>query len=217
MPIYEYKCPNGHVFELFYGIHEPSPEVCPTCGEGPLRSFYWRPKGVWIWCPSCRSFMHMRGDVPGWWRDVPVDGPLTPWPAWLDEHWDELGIVTSYADLADVYEFLTPESLLTPEGNAEAFAPLPPPGGRVLDCACGTGLLAAGLAARGFTVDASDLSPEMVARARALGVAAEVRAWNDLAFAGAIPDDERREAVDESYRLVVGKLPKKHRPEGWDA
>ena len=41
--------------------------------------------------------------------------------------------------------------------------------------------------------------------------------WNDLAFDGAIPDDELLEAVDESYRLVVGKLPKKHRPEGWDA
>ena len=41
--------------------------------------------------------------------------------------------------------------------------------------------------------------------------------WNDLTFGGAIPDDELREAVDESYRLVVGKLPKKHRPEGWDA
>jgi putative FmdB family regulatory protein len=36
VPIYEYKCPNGHVFELFHGIHEPSPEVCPTCGEGPV-------------------------------------------------------------------------------------------------------------------------------------------------------------------------------------
>ena len=41
--------------------------------------------------------------------------------------------------------------------------------------------------------------------------------WNDLAFGGAIPDDELLEAVDESYRLVVAKLPKKHRPEGWDA
>src|SRR6478735_4964548 len=40
--------------------------------------------------------------------------------------------------------------------------------------------------------------------------------WNDLAFGGAIPDDELLEAVDESYRLVVGKMPKKHRPEGWD-
>jgi predicted DNA-binding protein (MmcQ/YjbR family) len=41
--------------------------------------------------------------------------------------------------------------------------------------------------------------------------------WNDLAFGGSIPDDDLLEAVDESYRLVVGKLPKKHRPEGWDA
>ncbi len=40
--------------------------------------------------------------------------------------------------------------------------------------------------------------------------------WNDLAFGGAIPDDELMEAVDESYRLVVSKLPKKHRPQGWD-
>jgi predicted DNA-binding protein (MmcQ/YjbR family) len=41
--------------------------------------------------------------------------------------------------------------------------------------------------------------------------------WNNLAIGGAIPDDELLEAVDESYELVVGKLAKKHRPEGWDA
>lgn len=29
------------------------------------------------------------------------------------------------------------------------------------------------------------------------------------------PDDEVRDAVDVSYDLVVSKLPKKHRPEGW--
>ena len=40
--------------------------------------------------------------------------------------------------------------------------------------------------------------------------------WNSLAYIG-IPDDELLEAVDESYRLVVGKLPKKVRPQGWDA
>ena len=36
MPIYEYKCPNGHAFEVFHGISEPAPEVCPVCGEGPV-------------------------------------------------------------------------------------------------------------------------------------------------------------------------------------
>ena len=41
--------------------------------------------------------------------------------------------------------------------------------------------------------------------------------WNNLRFNGAIADDEVCEAVDESYVLVVGKLAKKNRPEGWDA
>jgi predicted DNA-binding protein (MmcQ/YjbR family) len=40
--------------------------------------------------------------------------------------------------------------------------------------------------------------------------------WNTLALGGAIPDAEVLEAVDESYALVVAKLPRKHRPEGWD-
>ena len=41
--------------------------------------------------------------------------------------------------------------------------------------------------------------------------------WNTLRVGRAIPDDEIHDAVDESYALVVAKLPKKHRPEGWDA
>jgi putative FmdB family regulatory protein len=36
MPIYEYRCPNGHVFELFQRIGDPQPEVCEACGEGPV-------------------------------------------------------------------------------------------------------------------------------------------------------------------------------------
>jgi predicted DNA-binding protein (MmcQ/YjbR family) len=40
--------------------------------------------------------------------------------------------------------------------------------------------------------------------------------WNDLALAGAIPDEELVEAVEESYRLVVSRLPKRDRPEGWE-
>ena len=41
--------------------------------------------------------------------------------------------------------------------------------------------------------------------------------WNTLTVGGAIPDDEILAAVDDSYALVVSKLPKKHRPDGWDA
>lgn len=40
--------------------------------------------------------------------------------------------------------------------------------------------------------------------------------WNDLALGGAVPDDELFEAVDESYRLVVSRLPARLRPAGWD-
>ncbi|MDP9232634.1 MAG: zinc ribbon domain-containing protein [Actinomycetota bacterium] len=36
MPIYEYRCPNGHVFELFQRMDDPQPKVCEVCGEGPV-------------------------------------------------------------------------------------------------------------------------------------------------------------------------------------
>lgn len=36
MPIYEYRCPNGHTFELFQKMSEAPPEACPTCGVGPV-------------------------------------------------------------------------------------------------------------------------------------------------------------------------------------
>ena len=36
MPIYEYRCPDGHVFELFQRMDDPVPEACPTCGKGPV-------------------------------------------------------------------------------------------------------------------------------------------------------------------------------------
>jgi len=36
VPIYEYKCPKGHVFDLFHGFHDEGPDTCVTCGEGPV-------------------------------------------------------------------------------------------------------------------------------------------------------------------------------------
>jgi SAM-dependent methyltransferase len=77
----------------------------------------------------------------------------------------------AYDTLAEVYEWLVPEPLLTPEGAADAFASVVghlPAGGRILDCAAGTGQLAVGLALRGFNSVASDASPAMVERTRAL-------------------------------------------------
>ena len=40
--------------------------------------------------------------------------------------------------------------------------------------------------------------------------------WNTLTVGGAIPDDEVLAAVDESYALVVSRLPRRHRPPGWE-
>jgi cyclopropane fatty-acyl-phospholipid synthase-like methyltransferase len=102
-----------------------------------------------------------------------------------------------YGALAAVYDFLVPEPLLSPEGSAALFDDVLAglePGARVLDCACGTGTLAVGLALRGFEVAASDASPEMVARTQALaaehGVALQTatRTWAEL-------DGERFDAV----------------------
>ncbi len=36
MPLYEYKCPEGHVFELFHRMNDEPPEACQVCGRGPL-------------------------------------------------------------------------------------------------------------------------------------------------------------------------------------
>ncbi len=36
MPIYEYRCPNGHTFELFQKMSDAPADSCPTCGAGPV-------------------------------------------------------------------------------------------------------------------------------------------------------------------------------------
>ena len=36
MPIYEYRCPEGHTFELFQRMNDPSPSGCPICGASPV-------------------------------------------------------------------------------------------------------------------------------------------------------------------------------------
>lgn len=63
-----------------------------------------------------------------------------------------------------------------------------PPGGRVLDLGCGPGRNARYLAARGFTVDAVDLSPTAIAwaeeRARAAGAAVRFHRGDAFTLAG---------------------------------
>jgi SAM-dependent methyltransferase len=95
-----------------------------------------------------------------------------------------------YDTLAEVYDWLVPDDVLTPEGSAAWFAGHVEPGTRVLDCACGTGTLAVGLALRGHEVVATDASAGMVARTQRLAaehdvhVDASSRTWDALAGRG---------------------------------
>src|SRR3954470_3493160 len=36
MPIYEYRCPEGHTFERFQSMTAPAPEKCDVCGAAPV-------------------------------------------------------------------------------------------------------------------------------------------------------------------------------------
>ena len=36
MPIYEYRCPDGHTFETFQRMSDPPAEACEVCGKGPV-------------------------------------------------------------------------------------------------------------------------------------------------------------------------------------
>ncbi len=100
----------------------------------------------------------------------------------------------AYDALAEVYDWLVPDELLTPKGSVAAFASETvddlEPGARVLDCACGTGQLAVGLALRGFDVVATDASTRMtdatreLARKHGAELQALALAWEDLAEQG---------------------------------
>lgn len=36
MPIYEYRCPDGHTFEIFQRMADPPVAACEICGKSPV-------------------------------------------------------------------------------------------------------------------------------------------------------------------------------------
>ena len=79
----------------------------------------------------------------------------------------EVLVVTGYATLAEVYEWLISDAKLAPAEFAASFNDvlgLLPSNAQVLDCSCGTGQLAVGLAGLGIQVAATDASEAMVRR-----------------------------------------------------
>jgi len=98
-------------------------------------------------------------------------------------------VVTGYDALAEVYEWLISDGKLAPADFAASFDDvlgLLPSGARVLDCSCGTGQLAVGVAERGMEVVATDASEAMVRRTAELAAefAVPVRTlradWHEL-------------------------------------
>ena len=97
--------------------------------------------------------------------------------------------MTEYDVLAEVYEWLISDAKLPPAEFAASFddaVGLLPPNAHVLDCSCGTGQLAVGLAGLGMQVVATDASEAMVRRTAELAdeYVASVRAvqakWDQL-------------------------------------
>ncbi|TQM85270.1 methyltransferase family protein [Saccharothrix saharensis] len=97
--------------------------------------------------------------------------------------------MSGYNGLAEVYEWLISDAKLAPAGFASSFDDvlgLLPSNARVIDCSCGTGQLAVGLAGLGMRVVATDASEAMVRRTAELSeeLGASVRTvranWHEL-------------------------------------
>jgi putative FmdB family regulatory protein len=40
VPIYEYRCPDGHEFELLQRMGDPPPDACDVCGASPVERVF---------------------------------------------------------------------------------------------------------------------------------------------------------------------------------
>lgn len=45
MPLYDYRCANGHTFEARHGFNDPAP-ACPECGEANVQRVITAAPGV---------------------------------------------------------------------------------------------------------------------------------------------------------------------------
>ena len=60
MPIYEYRCPNGHTFEVFQRMSDPPAEACEVCGASPVEKVLF-PVAVHFKGSGCYSIQYGRG------------------------------------------------------------------------------------------------------------------------------------------------------------
>src|SRR3954452_9808272 len=163
-------------------------------------------------------------------RDSTIDVQLLPVCASEEATVSEV----AYESLASVYEWLVPDDKASPAGSARAFEMVTAgldPGAQILDCACGIGLLAVGLAEAGFRVTACDASPAMVDRTQALarthGVEVSTRTcrWDQLPDQGWQDRFDAVLCVGNSLAHAVGRSGRRARDrrhgvrleDGWGA
>ena len=72
MPIYEYRCPEGHTFELFQRMTDPPPSECQICGAAPVSKVLY-PAAIHFKGSGFYSTDYGRGNRRGASRDG--DGP----------------------------------------------------------------------------------------------------------------------------------------------
>ena len=72
------------------------PTKCPRCSKTSTHFYMHRHDekhgGIWIWCSSCKSFIHMDGTIPEWWKNCEaVDiKKLYAVPDYLDNMTDKI-------------------------------------------------------------------------------------------------------------------------------
>jgi putative FmdB family regulatory protein len=74
MPIYEYRCPNGHTFELFQRMTDPPASECQICGAAPVEKVLY-PVAIHFKGSGFYSTDYGRG---GRKRDAARDGDSAP-------------------------------------------------------------------------------------------------------------------------------------------
>ncbi len=74
MPIYEFRCPNGHLFEVFQRMTDAAPEACEICGEGSLTKVL-HPVPIHFKGSGFYSTDYGRGSRK---REAPSDGEKKP-------------------------------------------------------------------------------------------------------------------------------------------
>jgi putative FmdB family regulatory protein len=70
MPIYEYRCPEGHTFELFQRMTDPPASDCQICGAAPVQKVLY-PAAIHFKGSGFYSTDYGRG---GRKKDVSADG-----------------------------------------------------------------------------------------------------------------------------------------------